>query len=213
MTSAIPATGDALLIVDVQNDFLPGGSLAVPEGDAVIAPLNAAIDAFARRSLPIIASRDWHPANHGSFKPQGGIWPPHCIAQSSGAAFAAGLRLPADALVVSKATQPQTDAYSAFQGTDLAARLRSMGVKRLVVGGLATDYCVLETVTDALALGFGVVVLTDAVRAVDVHAGDGQAAVEKMAAAGALLLTSQDVEHAPAAAIKQDRSGRAAAPG
>lgn len=192
MTSAIPATGDALLIVDVQNDFLPGGSLAVPEGDAVIAPLNAAIDAFARRSLPIIASRDWHPANHGSFKPQGGIWPPHCIAGSRGAEFAAGLRIPEAALVVSKAMRPEVDAYSAFDGTQLADELRKMGVTRLVVGGLATDYCVLASVRDALALGLDVVLLTDAIRAVDVRPGDGRAAIEKMAEDGALLLTSQD---------------------
>lgn len=200
MTSPIPATGDALLIVDVQNDFLPGGSLAVPAGDAVIAPLNVAIDAFAARSLPVIASRDWHPADHCSFKPQGGIWPPHCIAGSSGAQFGAGLQLPGNAIIVSKATLPQADAYSAFQGTELARTLQSMGVKRLVVGGLATDYCVLATVTDALALGLSVVLLTDAVRAVDVRAGDGAAAIDKMAAAGALLLSSRDLEHAPTTA-------------
>ncbi len=200
MTTAIPTIGDALVIVDVQNDFLPGGSLAVPAGDAVIAPLNAAIDAFARRSLPVIATRDWHPANHCSFQPQGGRWPPHCVAGSSGAEFAAGLRLPRNVLIVSKATRPETDAYSAFQGTDLAMRLPPLGVKRLVVGGLATDYCVLETVADALALGFHVVVLTDAIRAVDVRAGDGLAAIEKMAAGGAHLRTTQDLLRTPAAA-------------
>lgn len=181
MTSAIPAIGDALLIIDVQNDFLPGGSLAVPAGDAVIAPLNVAIAAFTRKSLPIIASRDWHPANHCSFKAQGGIWPPHCIAGSSGAAFAAGLRIPETALVVSKAMLPEADAYSAFDGTQLADELHKMGVRRLIVGGLATDYCVLATVRDALALGLDVVVLTDAIRAVDVNPGDGRAAIEKMA--------------------------------
>lgn len=192
MTSAIPAIGDALLIIDVQNDFLPGGSLAVPAGDAVIAPLNVAIAAFTRKSLPIIASRDWHPANHCSFKAQGGIWPPHCIAGSSGAAFAAGLRIPETALVVSKAMLPEADAYSAFDGTQLADELHKMGVRRLIVGGLATDYCVLATVRDALALGLDVVVLTDAIRAVDVNPGDGRAAIEKMAAGRALLLISQD---------------------
>lgn len=192
MTSAIPAIGDALLIIDVQSDFLPGGSLAVPAGDAVIAPLNVAIAAFTGKSLPIIASRDWHPANHCSFKAQGGIWPPHCIAGSSGAAFAAGLRIPETALVVSKAMLPEADAYSAFDGTQLADELHKMGVRRLIVGGLATDYCVLATVRDALALGLDVVVLTDAIRAVDVNPGDGRAAIEKMAAGGALLLTSQD---------------------
>lgn len=199
MTNASPAAGDALLIVDVQNDFLPGGSLAVPAGDAVIAPLNAAIDAFVQRSLPVIVTRDWHPANHCSFKPQGGIWPPHCIAGSSGAQFGADLRIPGLAIVVSKAMRPEADAYSAFEGTELAWRLQSMGVTRLVVGGLATDYCVLATVTDALALGLRVILLTDAVRAVDVRAGDGLAAIDKMAAGGAQLMTSADLQHAPPA--------------
>src|SRR5512139_60505 len=165
--------GDALLIVDVQNDFLPGGALAVAEGDAVIAPLNRCIAAFARNSLPVYASRDWHPPDHCSFAAQGGPWPPHCVAGSHGAEFAAALALPADAVIISKATTPQGDAYSAFGGTDLHQRLQAGGIKRLLVGGLATDYCVLNTVKDALALGYGVVVLVRAVRAVDVAVGDG----------------------------------------
>jgi nicotinamidase/pyrazinamidase len=190
---------DALLLVDVQNDFLPGGSLAVAAGDEVIPPLNAAIEAFASQALPVIATRDWHPPRHCSFEAQGGIWPPHCIAGTNGADFSAQLRLPPGAIVISKGTHAQADAYSGFDGTALAARLQSLGVQRLFVGGLATDYCVLHTVNDALMLGLGVVLLSDAVRAVDVRAGDGQAAIDKMAARGALLRASSDIaQPAPA---------------
>lgn len=197
--TVIPAVGDALVIVDIQNDFLPGGSLAVPAGDAIIPALNAVIDTFAERALPIIATRDWHPVNHCSFRSQGGKWPPHCIADSKGAEFGAGLRLPNTTIAVSKATQPGAEAYSGFEGTTLATRLRSMGVKRLFVGGLATDYCVLETVCDALKLGLRVVLLRDAIRPVDLRAGDGQVALGKMASRGALLVTSKDIEHASTA--------------
>ena len=179
--------GDALLIVDVQKDFLPGGSLAVPEGDAVIAPLNRCIAAFGRNGLPVYASRDWHPPDHCSFAAQGGPWPPHCVAGSRGAEFAAALALPAGAIVISKATTPQRDAYSAFGDTDLHRRLQAAGVKRLFVGGLATDYCVLNTVKDALALGYGVVVLIGAVRAVEVAVGDGAHALAQMFRLGAQI--------------------------
>lgn len=196
MMPITPQAGDALVIVDVQNDFLPGGRLAVPAGDEIIPALNLAIDAFAELALPIIATRDWHPVNHCSFSAQGGIWPAHCVAGSEGAQFPPRLRIPGSAIVVSKATAPGADAYSAFDGTTLAAHLRSMDVKRLFVGGLATDYCVLATVSDALQLGLGVVVLLDAIRAVNRHAGDGEAAVAHMAAQGAILITSSDVEHA-----------------
>lgn len=191
---SLPARGDALVIVDVQRDFLPGGRLAVPAGDAVIPALNLAIDAFGERALPIIATRDWHPANHCSFVSQGGPWPAHCIAGSTGADFPQQLRIPATAIVMSKATQPQADAYSGFDGTGLAARLRSMGIRRIVVGGLATDYCVLATVRDALTHGLDVVVLLDAVRAVNRRADDGVAALDEMAARGAVLLTSQALQ-------------------
>jgi len=187
MAKIVPGPNDALLVVDVQSDFLPGGALAVGHGDEVLAPLNEAIQAFALARRPIFASRDWHPANHCSFKARGGPWPPHCIAGTPGAGFADGLALPASAIVVSKATTADADAYSAFGGTDLAAQLRRRGVSRLVVGGLATDYCVLNTVLDACAEGFEVLVLTDAVRAVDVAPGDGERAIEKMKQAGARL--------------------------
>lgn len=176
---------DALLIVDVQNDFLPGGSLPVPAGDQVVAVLNRYIDLFAQQSLPVLATRDWHPARHCSFRAQGGIWPPHCVAGSSGAELASALKLPASAVIVPKATTAEQDAYSGFDGTELARRLRAGGSKRLFIGGLATDYCVLHTVSDALAQGFTVMLLLDAMRAVDVHPGDGAAAIARMTALGA----------------------------
>jgi nicotinamidase/pyrazinamidase len=192
-SAGAPAEGDALLIVDVQADFLPGGALAVSGGDTIIEPLNRCLTQFHRRRLPIIASRDHHPLNHCSFREQGGPWPPHCVIGTSGAAFAAGLALPDDALVVSKATAPETDAYSAFQHTGLAALLRIRHCRRLFIGGLATDYCVQATVLDALREGFEVVVLADAICAVNAQPGDGARAVANMAAAGARIANSDKV--------------------
>src|SRR5574340_133567 len=149
----LPQPGDALLVVDAQNDFLPGGSLAVPGGDEVLPPLNRYLGIFTARNLPVFATRDWHPARHCSFRAQGGSWPPHCVAGTRGAEFAAALRLPPSAEIVSKATSAEQDAYSGFHGTGLDALLRAADIRRLFVGGLATDYCVLNTVRDALKLG------------------------------------------------------------
>jgi nicotinamidase/pyrazinamidase len=179
------SAGDALLVVDVQNDFLPGGALGVHDGDAVIAPLNAAIARFRRAGLPIYASRDWHPPDHCSFLAAGGPWPMHCVAGSRGAAFAAALALPPDVPVISKGTEVGRDAYSAFDGTDLERRLRHDGIRRLFIGGLATDYCVRWTVQDALTQGYEVVVLRDAVRPVDVRPGDGARALRAVRRRGA----------------------------
>jgi nicotinamidase/pyrazinamidase len=177
---------DALLIVDVQNDFLPGGSLAVPCGDAVIAPANLLIALYGEHGLPVYASRDWHPPGHVSFQPRGGPWQPHCIAHTPGAAFPDALMLPPDAVVISKATARDSDAYSAFRDTALAEQLRAHGAERIAVCGLATDYCVLNSVSDALALGFQVLLVTDAIRAVDVHPDDGERAIAQMVARGAV---------------------------
>ncbi|MET0961386.1 MAG: isochorismatase family protein [Noviherbaspirillum sp.] len=177
--------GDALILVDVQNDFLPGGALAVPRGDEVVPVLNAYIALFRDRGLPVYASRDWHPAGHCSFAAQGGPWPPHCVAGTAGAAFSAALALGDAAVTVSKAQGADQDAYSAFQGTGLAQALRGRGVSRVFIGGLATDYCVLHTMQDALKENFWGMLLCDATRAVDVRPGDGDAAIQAMIAGGA----------------------------
>ena len=173
-------SGTALLCVDVQGDFLPGGSLAVTDGFAVVQPL---LEAASRTDL-VVATRDWHPAGHASFAARGGPWPPHCVAGTPGAALHPRIDVIAG-LVVTKGSDADRDAYSGFDGTPLAALLRAAGVTRLLVGGLATDYCVRATVLDALREGFAVTVLRDAVRAVDVRPGDGDRALEEMRAAGA----------------------------
>lgn len=193
-----PCAGDALLVVDVQNDLLPGGAMGVPGGDAVIAPLNQWLARFAAAGLPVFASRDWHPRDHCSFLPQGGPHPPHCVAGSAGAAYPPGLALPPDTAVVSKGLDVATDAYSAFAGTGLANLLRVQQVDRLFVGGLATERSVLHTVADALREGFAVVLLADALRAVDVHPGDGAAALQGMCERGAELWSQAPQLHAQA---------------
>ena len=177
--------GDALIVVDVQNDFLPGGVLAVPGGGGVIEPLNGYIQQFARLRLPVFATRDWHPREHCSFRQHGGRWPPHCVAGTQGAKFPSELQLPPEVRVISKATQPEADAYSGFQGTDLAPQLRDLGCRRVFIGGLATEYCVRATVLDARAAGLQVVVLADAIRALDAQPGDGEHALAEMKASGA----------------------------
>jgi len=151
-----------------------------------VAPLNAYLAAFARAGLPIFATRDWHPPNHCSFRERGGPWPPHCVAGSEGARFAPGLVLPAATVVVSKDTRPDQDTYSGFQGGNLDQRLREAGARRVFVGGLATDYCVLHTVRDALARGYTTVLLTDAIRAVNVRPDDGREAEAEMVRLGAV---------------------------
>lgn len=185
--------GDALIIVDVQNDFLPGGSLALTEGEEIIPVLNGYIEAFNKRGLPVVATRDWHPREHCSFESEGGPWPPHCIAGTIGAAFASTLNLPRDTFIVSKAQDKAIDVYSGFDGTELDALLQGRGVLRVWVGGLTTDYCVLNTVKDALTLGYSVCLLTDAVRAVEALPGDGARAVLEMTELGARRVTLADV--------------------
>jgi len=181
---------DALLIVDVQDDFCPGGALAVADGDRVVPALNRYIERFQKSRLPIFATRDWHPEMTRHFKAYGGLWLPHCIQGTKGAEFRADLHLAPDAVVVSKGMGADEDGYSGFdgrneKGTALAELLRAQGVGRLFVGGLATDYCVKHTVLDGLKQGFHVVLLEDAVRAVNLLPGDGARAMEAMARAGA----------------------------
>lgn len=180
-------SGDVLLIVDVQNDFCPGGALAVNKGDEVIPVLNRWIDEAQRLGVTVYASRDWHPAGHISFKERGGPWPPHCIQGTAGAAFHPDLKLPANAYLISKAQDPDEDSYSAFGGTNLAERLRRSGTKKLWIGGLTQDYCVRETSLDALREGFEVHVIVDGTRAVNVHPDDGRRALADIQRAGAVL--------------------------
>ncbi|MBI1194817.1 MAG: isochorismatase family protein [Gammaproteobacteria bacterium] len=185
--------GDALIVVDLQNDFLPGGALGVADGEKVLTVINSCIDLFQAHGLPVIATRDWHPPKHCSFQEQGGPWPPHCVADTHGAEFAADLHLPSDATIISKGTDPKKDAYSGFEDTKLEAVLSSLGVRQLFVGGLATDYCVLNTVKDALENCYSVYVLKDAVRAVNLDAEDGDKALDEMRANGAIVIATMDL--------------------
>jgi nicotinamidase/pyrazinamidase len=189
--------GAALIIVDVQNDFCPGGALAVAGGDEVVAVLNRYSERFAAAGLPIVATRDWHPPETRHFKTYGGVWPAHCMQHTCGAAFHPGLHLSEDVLVISKGTAADDDSYSAFQGRDAAGALlgellRGLGIGQIFVGGLATDYCVKETALDGMREGFRVVLLGDAIRAVNLNPGDSEKALTEMRAAGVKTLASLD---------------------
>jgi len=184
---------DALVIVDVQNDFCPGGALGVRDGDRIVPVLNRYIERFRRAGAPIYLTRDWHPSKTKHFREYGGVWPPHCIQGTPGAAFHPALAAPPDAEVVSKGMDPEQDAYSAFQALDRLGRplptvLRGRGTRRVFLGGLATDYCVKETTLDATRHGLQTVVLLDAVGAVDLAPGDGERALAAMRAAGARVM-------------------------
>lgn len=188
----------ALLIVDVQRDFCAGGALEVPTGDQVVAPLNRMIERATSSGQPVYATRDWHPPDSRHFKAFGGTWPVHCVARSAGAQFHSGLALPPDAVIVTKGDTAEDEGYSAFQGhtpegKPLADDLRSKGVHHLYVGGLATDYCVRQSVLDALRAGFQVTLLTDAVRGVEVHPGDSARALAEMKEAGAAFRETVEV--------------------
>jgi nicotinamidase/pyrazinamidase len=180
--------GDALLIADVQNDFLPGGALGISGGDEILPVLLAYIRRFQAKGLPIFLSRDWHPSNHCSFRSQGGPWPVHCVAGSPGSLPPSSFEAPPSAVLIYKAIDANAEAYSAFEHTPLHRHLQALGVRRLFVGGLATDYCVLNTVKDARALGYEVCLLTDGIRAVNVHPEDGQQAEAHMIQLGAVLI-------------------------
>ena len=190
--------GSALLIVDVQNDFCPGGALAVAEGDEVVPVLNRLAERAGALGLPVYASRDWHPAESVHFVTSGGRWPVHCVAGTEGARLHPDLRLPPNAMIVTKGTANTDDGYSAFEGSvtgrgRLIDDLRARGVTHLIVGGLATDYCVRASVLDARREGLAVTVVGDGVRAVDVQPGDGARALEEMQAAGAALKQSREI--------------------
>lgn len=185
--------GDALVIVDMQNDFLPGGALPVPDGDKIIPIINQTIARFDDRNFPIFATRDWHPSDHQSFDNQGGIWPPHCIAGTQGAKFAPNLNQPESLLIIAKGEQRNCPGYSGFEHTMLEKLLRSKNIKRIFVCGLATDYCVMATVCDALTLGFQIYVLADAIKAVNVKPDDGFLARQQMQALGAIFISLEQI--------------------
>jgi len=183
----------ALLIVDIQRDFCPGGALTVSGGDQVVEPANQLLRRFEERRLPIYLTRDWHPPNHCSFRESGGPWPPHCVVGTPGAAFHPALYVPAAATILSKATRADQEAYSGFDASGLAERLNASSVDHVVVAGLATDYCVKASVLDALAAGFRVTVLSDGIRAVDAQPGDGAKAIQEMRHCGARFAKLDDV--------------------
>jgi nicotinamidase/pyrazinamidase len=180
----------ALIVVDVQNDFCPGGALAVARGDEVVAPLNKLIEEFLQRGESVFKSRDWHPEKTKHFIAYGGTWPVHCVQNTRGAEFHPDLVADARIRVISKGLG-DTDCYSAFDETDLATELHRLGVEEVWVGGLATDYCVKSTVLDALKQGFSVKALTNAMRAVEINPGDGERAIAEMKNAGAEIVEDQ----------------------
>jgi nicotinamidase/pyrazinamidase len=198
LDALVGAAVDALLITDFQNDFTPGGALAVEGGDEIGEPINRLADHFEL----VVATRDWHPPDHGSFvgvevdmdKWEGtdppGIWPVHCVAGTQGAELHSSLDQSKVDLVLDKGQSPDSQGYSSFHGSGLADVLRKHNVTRVYVTGLTTDYCVKNTVLDALREGFDVTVVVDAIRAVNVNPGDGDRALEEMKAAGAGLATS-----------------------
>lgn len=198
MPSVTLKTGDGLLVVDVQHDFMPGGALGIPDGDQIITPLNRVISAFLRQRLPVLYSRDWHPVDHCSFQAKGGPWPPHCVQHTSGATFDPRLHLPPKPLIFSKGQHQTKEQYSAFLAEDeaghpLSATLRRRDLRRLFVAGLATDYCVHNTSLDLRRAGHGVIVLTDACRAVNIDPDDERQALRRMAGAGATLVATTDL--------------------
>ena len=183
---------DALLVVDVQRDFCPGGALAAEGGARILPAVNRAVERARAAGQPVYASRDWHPPVTSHFQAYGGEWPPHCVQGTEGAAFHPELRLPPEAIVISKGDDPERPGYSAFDGRTPDGRafaddLRARGVTRLFVAGIATDYCVKASALDARRAGLDVVVLTDAVTGIDAKPGDVNRALEEMADAGVEL--------------------------
>lgn len=183
-------SSDAFIMTDIQNDFCPGGALAVPEGDTIIQPVNST----ARLFSTVVATQDWHPSDHCSFKQQGGPWPPHCIQNTWGSELHPLVDKKRIGFRIRKAQHRDRDAYSGFQETPLEEELKKRGVKRLFFSGLATDYCVKRTALDAIKRGFVAIVLTDLVRAINLRPNDEKKALEDMTEAGVLLFPSNVLE-------------------
>jgi nicotinamidase/pyrazinamidase len=180
--------GDALVIVDVQNDFCPGGALPIERGDEVVPVLNRWIAAAVARKAPVYASRDWHPVDHISFTQQGGLWPPHCLQDTQGAQFHSDLHMPDSVIKITKGVRFDHDQNSIFDATGLTYQLRRKAINRLWVGGLAEDVCVLATILDARRNGFDVVLIEDATR--PVSADNGERARKQMRDSGAQFVTT-----------------------
>ena len=182
---------DGLIVVDVQNDFCPGGALPVEGGDDLAKAISDVALKFRAKGGRVYATQDWHPAEHSSFEESGGPWPAHCVQATEGAEFHTDLRLPIGTSIIRKGRDKREDALSGFEGTDLEEQLTRAGIKRVFVGGLATDYCVLSTVLDAARRGFETYVLTDLARAVNKEPDDGEKAIARMKEGGAKATTSE----------------------
>lgn len=185
---------DALVIVDIQNDFMPGGTLPVYNALSIIPIINKYIYIFTNNKATIIATRDWHPLNHISFNTSGGPWPPHCIQGSKGAEFHQDLKLPSSSIIISKGYKEDSEAYSGFEGTELDQILKLRGIRRVFICGVATDYCVKATAIDAIRLGYTVFVLIDAIKGVDMPRGSIEKAIDEMLNEGAILVKINDIE-------------------
>ena len=180
----------ALLVIDVQNDFCDGGTLPAQSTSTLIDPLNQLVDACVAAEVPVVFTRDWHSSDHESFLSQGGLWPPHCVCNTRGAAFHGRLHVPPGAIIVDKGVARDDDGYSAFEGTHLAETLRVLNVTEVMVCGIAAEYCVLASVKDACRSGFRTIVLEDLVRPIEVQPGDLHRALHDMQNAGAIRSTS-----------------------
>jgi len=180
----------ALVIVDMQNDFMPTGTLQVPDADKIVPVLNKYIDMFVSNKLHIFATRDWHPPNHISFKQRGGVWSMHCVKDTLGAEFHSDLKIPRSARIISKGIEANKEAYSGFEGTDLAKKLEQNNIKCVLIGGVATDYCVKNTAFDAIKVGLNVVLLEDAVRGIK----DSNGAIKEMQSKGVKIVSINEIK-------------------
>ncbi|GJL54743.1 MAG: nicotinamidase [Nitrospirales bacterium] len=188
-----PNKTSALILIHLQNDFFPGGTLAVTNSDQILPYVNHYIAFFQHHGAAIMATRDWHPPNHCSFQEQGGPWPSHCIQGSRGAQFHADLHLPTGSLIISGATNPPKEVHSGFDGTSLADYLEDREATTIYVVGLATEFWVKQTVLDGIKLGLRTVVLEDAIRGVNVQPNDSEHALQEMAEAGAIRATASNI--------------------
>ena len=197
-----PNKDSALIVTDVQIDFCPGGALQVKDGDKIIPVLNKYIEIFEKEGLPVYYTRDWHPSNHCSFIGNGGIWPLHCLQGSKGAEFHPELKITSNACMIYKATNPEKEAYSTFEHTDLHENLKKQKIHMLYIGGLATDYCIKNSVIDACHLGYKVFVLMDGIKGVEVNPGESARALRMMKDVGSTFLQLNSLAEPAASSIE-----------